>query len=140
MDVLAWLLAIFCCVVLLFIFEVEDKKAFLKNENVLKGIGITVLVAALFGGIAQCARATEIETFSYIEMSVGLDYTKGQSPQCLKVGNSDRWTSNINFTGNILKYGAFELNGRGTHHSCAINEDRNGYDAIGPELRLRVEF
>lgn len=137
MDIVYWLIAILLLVSFLIVIGVKNKKRFFKNENVLKGIVLVLGVAGLFALFTQCAKA---DWFNYVEMSVGLDYTKGVSPQCEEGGESDRWTSNINLTGNVWRYGGLEINGRYTHHSCAIGEDRNGYDAIGPELRYRKEF
>lgn len=78
------------------------------------------------------------EWFPQASIYIGLDRTFGQSPQCESegsIGISDQQTSNIGLRGTFFRTESrrFSINGKYTHHSCAFNSDRNGYDAVGLE-------
>ncbi len=76
--------------------------------------------------------------FAFTELYIGLDQTKSKSPQCNGGGYSDRITSHGGVTQNIwTKSNRFEFNAKYTHHSCAMNSDRNVYDGVGLEAVYR---
>lgn len=66
----------------------------------------------------------------------GIDYTRNQSPQCQSGGFDDRSTSNMGFKANVWQSPSknVRFNLMYTHHSCALNPDRNSYDAIGAQV------
>lgn len=106
------------------------------------GAGLIVVILTVLGNKAfGYVGEPSSQWFAYGEVFLGIDQTNGQSPQCKDGDVNDRLTSNGGFRVNIWqyrdRYGQLELNGKGTHHSCALNPDRNGYDAIGPELKYR---
>lgn len=79
------------------------------------------------------AAADEPTWFTYGDIYLGLDYPKNISPQCERGAIDDRLTSNGGVVGNIYRSvdRRFHVNAKYTHHSCAFNTDRNGYDAFG---------
>lgn len=80
--------------------------------------------------------------FAYTEVYGGLESTFKQSPQCQNGSSSNRLTSNGGIRQNVYEsYDRnFSLNLKYTHHSCAFNRDRNGYDALGFELNYRFNW
>lgn len=113
------------------------------NKDKLRGIlgfvGLGLATALIF----YCAdtRAQDQEKwFAYTQVRLGLDTFTSQSPNCESGGPNDRITSNGGITQNIFYQRKgntqFEWNVPWTHHSCAVNSDRNNYDGIGVELRL----
>jgi hypothetical protein len=103
------------------------------------GIGIILFVGIGLGAVLMSPNARaldlkeDLEYFQYGEVYLGLDSTFKQSPQCQDDGPDNRLTSNGGVIFNIArsKDRIFELNTKYTHHSCAFNSDRNGYDAVG---------
>lgn len=107
------------------------------GKGILKGIVIVICLAcglAITAGLLSgCTGGTYLNDASIF---VGLDYTKNSSPQCELNGPDDRTTSNVGARVNLYQSAdeRFRINGKGTHHSCAYNSDRNTYDALGAEL------
>jgi hypothetical protein len=71
---------------------------------------------------------------------IGVDYTKGVSPQCVEGSADDRATSNMGFGVQAWRSQnrQHELNAQITHHSCVLGKDRNGYDGIGIEYKFWI--
>lgn len=70
----------------------------------------------------------------------GIDHTFKQSSQCHAGGYDDRSTSNMGLRVNVWQSEntRLRLNGKYSHKSCALNRDRNSYDALGIELEWCV--
>jgi len=98
-----------------------------EGKGVLFGLIGAPLVALLIGALGGCAGPQKIQVFA------GLEATKGQSPMCEAGGASDRLTSNLGVKHliTISKDGRTRIENTLRHHSCAITEDREGYDAFG---------
>lgn len=116
-------------------------------KGVINIIVIPLLVVLLLFTASKLVKAEEIKYLDYTSVFIGLDYTQNPSPFCEREGVNDRITSNMGVKQNILYYKrpkyTHELNGKYTHHSCAINPDSdNSYDAIGIvyELKFRDLF
>ena len=86
-------------------------------------------IAFVFGFLTGCSTVDRIEVFA------GIEQTKKLSPQCDEGGASDRITSNLgvsickDFGENTFACALYR------HHSCAISNDREQYDAVGIEAR-----
>ena len=110
------------------------------------GILFFLLFGVVVGSLTLCSEveATELEWFAYGEIYLGLDVTSDSpSPFCepssgFNNGSHDRLTSNGGVRGNIIRYGAFQLNGKFTHHSGATCDDEPTYNAIGVEAVLTL--
>ena len=124
----------------------EGVKKLLTDESTLgiragiyKFVGFGLAVATILLVIAY-SQQSKAEWFKFTQLELGLDATNGQSPQCEDGPNSDKLTSNGGLTQNIFFHKEnnyqVEFNVPWTHHSCAFNDDRNGYDGIGVEARL----
>ena len=70
----------------------------------------------------------------------GLDYTRKLSPQCERNAVDERGTSNLGLRVNVWESASrrVRVNGKYTHHSCALGPDDRQYDALGIELEWRV--
>jgi len=103
-----------------------------------KGVLIGIV---LFIGLALASTFVKADEvwFTYGEVYVGMDEMKGVSPQCKSGSQSDKSTSNGGVRFNIYRSQdrRFHWNLKYTHHSCAFNPDRNGYDALGFEFTYR---
>jgi hypothetical protein len=107
------------------------------------GIGVTllfILLASLLPNNANAQRSdmfTDVKYLNYVDVYLGIDYTKGTSPQCKPSGVDDKGTSNLGFRVNLIEWQRMPLalNYKVTHHSCVLGKDTNGYDAFfGVEL------
>lgn len=84
----------------------------------------------------------EASDFSYVQwaqVDVGLQYQLGAVPfvQC-KEGSFDKLGSDVGFTVNFVEYkDVFEINGTYRHHSCALGDDTQIYDAVGLQAGWR---
>lgn len=108
---------------------------YFKNKTglvILKGI---VIVLVVFIGIAGTRFALAGDFFESGSIYAGLDYTYKTSPQCERNGPDDKGTSNVGAKLNLWQSTdkTFRFNSKYTHHSCALNIDRNTYDSIGLE-------
>lgn len=106
---------------------------------------LTSLVVHALTNRAEAAEPPEtgsgVEWFAFGEVYAGLDYTEQKtSPACFEDGVDDRLTSNGGVRVNVMQVagGAFQLNGKYTHHSCALNSDRYLYDGFGLEATYRL--
>lgn len=105
--------------------------------GVLKGILLFTLLGAAVA-IPSMVKA-EQGWFQYSEVYLGIDHPFSASPQCEDDGPNEHLTSNGGFRQNVFVSGdeRFQANLKYTHHSCAINSDDQGYDAVGVELNYR---
>lgn len=113
---------------------------YFKTKNglkILKGIVLAVIFT-IVGGIAQCAIASETGWFKEAYIYAGIDHVRKQSPQCQSEGIDKHATSNIGLRGSIYSSKKVRWYWNYTHHSCAFNQDRNGYDGIGTGVELRI--
>lgn len=101
------------------------------GRGVLAGLILGPLAALLIGALGGCVR---------VDVFAGLESTKKLSPQCESGGSSDRITSNLGVQGcrTVSEDGRTELCGVYRHHSCAISEDRESYDAFGFFVSRRI--
>ena len=101
---------------------------------VLAAVVFPIVMAAgiklvyLFIGEAQ---ADEARYFTHTTIFAGLDNTFKTSPQCYAGGVNDTLTSNLGVQQHLVGYKDIDLYAKYTHHSCATNQDSNGYDAVG---------
>jgi hypothetical protein len=77
------------------------------------------------------ASADEPRYLTHTQIFAGVDNTFKVSPQCYEGGVNDSLTSNLGVRQHLIGYGDVDLFGQYTHHSCATNQDRFGYDAYG---------
>lgn len=145
-----FVLALFSFVIVYFWLafgNLKKAKSYFKTKTgkrVWGGIVWFILFGLLFVGVSEFARADKPGTwFSYGEVYLGVDWTfDDPSPQCVKQGGGgidSRGTSNGGIRINIYESfdSRFHFNTKYTHHSCALNTDRNQYDAIGFEIQYR---
>jgi hypothetical protein len=106
--------------------------------GVLKGIVLFILVGIVL--VFASKTFSEENWLTYGEVFLGVDNTFAVSPNCLGGGLNDRLTSNGGVRLNLYKSsdGKFEWNTQYTHHSCAFNVDREGYDAIGMQMSYKL--
>jgi len=124
-------------------FDQPKRDQVLAGIKVFVGVGFCVALLSLVVGIlGKDARAdSQVEWFAFGEIYLGLDYTsQSPSPACFEEGASDRLTSNGGFRANLLQVdqGKFQVNGKYTHHSCALNDDKYLYDGFGLEAVYRL--
>ena len=105
--------------------------------GILKGIVLAVAFGFFAVVLSGCSGATY---FNDTHVFAGIDSTKGVSAHCEAGGVSDKLTSNLGIKGNLLQSEdkRYRLNGKYTHNSCVLNEDRNGYDGAGVELEYKL--
>ncbi len=104
------------------------------GKGILKGIVAAIAFALVFTLIG-CTGTYLNDASVY----TGLDYTRGQSPQCGSSGIDDKTTSNLGLRLNLYESEdeTFRTNAKYTHHSCAFNPDKDNYDAVGIELEYK---
>jgi len=127
--------------ILVFIGGPKKAWRYLKeNPRIAQGIIMFTLFGLILASFSQCVNAEEKGVwFPYAEVYLGLDQVKNVSPNCEHGEISDRLTSNggirlVMFTSVDER---FEWSTKYTHHSCAFNEDRDAYDAIGSEVSYK---
>jgi len=110
------------------------------GKNILRGIGVVIVIAVLLG-LSGLVVGAEPNTryFNWASVYVGMDYMDKQSPQCKAEGYDDRTTSNVGLKLNVMSayQGRVTANAKFTHHSCAFNQDRQGYNGYGFEVEYR---
>lgn len=119
------------------------------GKGVLKGIILAPLVIVLLAVavwfIPGNAKAQGLDTrygswLNDASVFMGIDRTKKISPQCAAGGYDDRSTSNMGLRLNIWQSPSknVRFNTQYTHHSCALNPDRNSYDALGVQVEWLI--
>lgn len=90
-----------------------------------------VVIALAIAFFSEQARGDwEVPHVAYVW--AGLDYTKDTSPQCKERGADNRLTSDLGAGYQILKYDdKLMISIERSHHSCAVNRDKESYDAWG---------
>lgn len=113
-----------------------------EGKGVLSGIVLTLTLVLILSIGASFVKADEQEYVFFKEgyVFMGLDNTKDISPMCEGGVNSDKLTSNIGVKVDLISTvsGKANISAKYTHHSCAFNPDRDGYDAIGIELNYKL--
>jgi hypothetical protein len=109
------------------------------GKGILKGIilaPLAIIVIALVMSLFNTVSA-QGRWFTEAGVFIGLDSTLKQSPQCHVNAVDNRGTSNLGAFVNIWQSQSdrLQVNFKYTHHSCALGDDRNAYDAFGLELR-----
>lgn len=116
------------------------------GKGVIKGVVLAPLVIVVFAVIMFLLPSPARAQFTVPgvpgtwlndgHVFAGIDYTRNQSPQCQSGGFDDRSTSNMGFKANVWQSPSknVRFNLMYTHHSCALNPDRNSYDAIGAQV------
>lgn len=115
------------------------------GKGALKGILVFAVGGGLIAGALtlivgpRSALADEPVWFTYADVYLGLDYPKNISPQCEAGEVDEHLTSNGGVLLNVYRSAdkRFHAGVRYTHHSCAFNSDRNGYDAFGISASYR---
>ena len=120
------------------------------GKGVIKGVVLAPLVIVIFAVIMFLLPTPAHAQFTVPgvpgtwlndgHVFAGIDYTRKQSPQCHAGGFDDSSTSNMGFRLNVWESPSrnIRLNSKYTHHSCALNPDRNSYDALGVELEWYI--
>jgi hypothetical protein len=72
-----------------------------------------------------------VRVLDHTVLFAGLDSTWKTSPQCYAGDVNDKLTSNIGLRQHLLGFKDVDVYTQYTHHSCATNRDRYGYDAFG---------
>lgn len=127
-------------------FKTPEGKGILKGIVLSPVVILAIAAAFAIGGwlLSGKAQAQELKPygtwFNDASVFMGIDRTKGVSPQCWSGGADDKSTSNLGARLNVWQNpsGNVRVNAKYTHHSCALNRDRNGYDAVGIELEWYV--
>lgn len=72
----------------------------------------------------------------------GIDVTKKLSPMCDAGPIDDHGTSNLGARLNVWRSESrkVRVNGKYTHHSCAVGSDDRQYDAVGIEVEFVHKF
>lgn len=124
-------------------FKDEKNKGAYQSAGL--GVGVVIVISGLLALIpnnANAAGETDMNAtwFNDAGVYLGLDYTRGQSPQCKEGGSDERGTSNLGVKGNIWQSASknIRVNAKYTHHSCFIGSDQNSYDGLGVELEWTV--
>lgn len=133
---------VFVVVLVLFIrlFWVKNFDWFGTHESkrILFGLVAAPLVALLLAFIGGCASKNTVSVFA------GIENTHQLSPMCDRGGASDRATSNLGleYAGELTQDGRTKLLIGYRHHSCAISDDAESYDAwyLGGSRELWVWF
>lgn len=136
-----FIIAIISIAVIAVAITVKEPIKYFKSKDgrgVLFGIVLALVAAILIALFAPKAKA--FEYFSSGELFVGLDQTRKISPMCGTGPNSDRLTSNLGIRASLVRTDNSRagINAKYTHHSCAVNPDKNGYDALGVEVIYRL--
>lgn len=155
-DLLIVLALVFliCCGLVVWRIGPSNLPAYLRTNDgkgVARGVilapAVIIAIALLMYLLPGKARADaplnlEIPGTWFADAGVfmGLDRTKGVSPQCVAGGYDDRSTSNMGVRLNVWESPSrlVRVNAKYTHHSCALNPDRNGYDGVGIEVEWRI--
>lgn len=114
----------------------DDGWAYLKSRNGkrmlvgLIGAPMVVLVLGLMGG---CASLGYYPGPAKLQAFAGIERTKDISPMCDSGVSDDKLTSNlgVRYTQIVSADGRTSVEAAFRHHSCAIGQDREGYDATG---------
>lgn len=101
------------------------------GKRVAFGLILGPAAVWLLGSLGGC---------SSVEVYAGLERTKSISPQCDQGGADDQLTSNLGLRGcRVLSSdGRTTLCGVYRHHSCAISQDRESYDAFGATVTREI--
>lgn len=156
-DLLIVLMLVFavCGGLILWKIGPQNLPSFLRTDDgkgVAKGVilaPLIIIAVALLMFLAPSKSHAEIKPlnlsipgtfFNDAGVFMGIDRTKKISPQCHAGGYDDRSTSNMGFRANIWQSPSknVRLNAQYTHHSCAINPDRNSYDALGVQVEWLI--
>ena len=114
-------------------------KSFINSDVTIGELGVEYndweLTATQFGQGwtkrgEQEAEEPEVKWFTHTTLFAGVDYDPS-STFCVKGTGDDNLTSNFGLRQNLLKRGDVSVTTTYTHHSCALNEDKPTYDAIG---------
>ena len=136
----------------LFMVEAMNQRSFKKAFEYLRdskvyldwlragGIALVIVAGLSF---AKSAQAAEPDVFAWTEVYFGVDY-QAETPVCKFGGYGDSLAANAGvrqqLIGQELPVGRVDLIASYTHHSCALNDDRNTYDGIGTMIVWRVEW
>ena len=107
-----------------------------EGRGVSKGIIAAIatpLVIAL-GLLIVKAEAAPVKFFGDTVIFVGLEQTGSTSVFCKAGGVDDKLTSNLGLNQNLLSIRNVNIQAQYTHHSCALNKDVAGYDAVGIKI------
>lgn len=108
------------------------------GDGALPGIALAVAVPLLLALALTFFYSQARAGISYVDHTIiyaGLDGTAKQSPQCRSDGMNDRLTSNLGVKQHLIGYKDVSIYGSYTHHSCAVNRDRNSYDGFGLQVQ-----
>lgn len=153
MDILIFIAIELAIVAGLFLYVVY-KKGSIKNardyltttegKGIMKGIVLACVVTLILILSAKVAHAGELKWGGETVIFAGLDRNGGPSPFCADGGVDDKLTSNIGVRQYAMSYefsqkSLLKIGGKYTHHSCALNIDRELYDGIGITVELIID-
>jgi len=102
---------------------------------------LPIVLALIITGVSKLVsvvQADEVKWFQGGEVFVAIDRTYTASPFCKEKGINNHLNSNMGASYNIVQWDSVFFGAEYTHHSCAINPDDKGYDAIGARLSVRI--
>lgn len=112
----------------------------LKRTGASVGIGLATILAIIIGVVLLSvyspnaeSKESEMKWFTHTTLYAGVDYDH-RSIFCVKGNGDDNLTSNFGLRQNLVKKGDISVMATYTHHSCALNEDKPTYDAVGMSI------
>ena len=115
----------------------------LQNNGAIGGIIaviIFVIITAMVTFGYNDAKAESPTYLNYTEFFAGVDYEMGTNIFCYKDDVNDKLVSNVGVDQNLFTYKTVDINLKYQHHSCALNEDKPTYDAIGIDMKYRINW
>ena len=105
-------------------------------------VGALVITMILLWASRAVADEAEWQWLSYADIYVGIEAPNEPSLFCLdNAGGPSRYaTSNGGIDLSVLKKGHVEYLATYQHHSCALNGDAQTYDAVGIQIRYRIDL
>jgi len=146
-DLIVFLSIIFSVVIITAFITLRFKKISIRqyvdnNKDSIKSALLAIFVTTILGLAISFLpnNANASNFFNDAGIYLGLDYTKDQSPQCVKDSFDDRGTSNLGVWFNIWESSKenIRVNTRYTHHSCYLGQDDIMYDAIGVQVEWQL--
>lgn len=125
----------------------KQKKLFGDMNGLLWVPQTLIFVAFVLLLLSGKADASELTYLNYFEVHAGLEWQIGDDSfiQCRESDTDlDKLGSNLGANINLVEYQsgifAIGLNGTYTHHSCAVESDRNVADQYGGKIFMRINF
>ncbi len=118
-----------------YIKKVENKTVMQAAGGIMAAMIVVAFIVFMIGKVAHAEEGKWLDTGSVF---IGLDYHNDGSVFCRDNGVSNKLNSNLGATIQVYRYGDHSISGNYTHHSCAINPDKNTYDAAGFKYEWKI--